>query len=595
MKILKETFFLLASIIFILFILQKVGNSISYEWYVDLIQNEADGDGDGVPDIISSVNAINGSFLEIYVNDTRENEEEYKWKAGICNISGFNRIGKWEYNFETEIYTYTPCGTEDCAGSLRYVNLSEPGNLMAAWCNETGNMGFMLYGSGSGDKQYLLNFTEGEKTVKIYTGSNSEIMEAKSVGIPEVEYLTLPDDFWPMGMVYDGVQTVYTVSYMRGSILAINTSSLEYEEYFVRGSKTSGLGLYGITIDGNGDVWFTERSDSKIGRFDPETKSFEEFTTIGWFVPGIIYNQFDGNVWFTNGQYLSKINPSSEEITDYWVGDDPWLLSLDSSGNVWFSKLLAGLLVRFNITSEELFDVSGFDRPLGVFVNGSFVFVAENSQDVGENGTIAIYNIDTQETMRVNTPIIGAYTNGPYYIFVDTYGNVWFTDDNFYIGRIGYSDGNTFIEKVEVSNIISQFNLFITEVEGSVDIWFSGQGSAFVGMVSSRPFDFDDDSVPDKDDNCRSIYNPSQTDYDDDGVGNACDNCPSDSNPDQDDTDSDGVGDTCDNCWYKSNPDQKDRWGMICSPPPYYSDPMCGDACQPRGGKFGVYFDVPYW
>ena len=58
--------------------------------------------------------------------------------------------------------------------------------------------------------------------------------------------------------------------------------------------------------------------------------------------------------------------------------------------------------------------------------------------------------------------------------------------------------------------------------------------------------DRDRDGVPDACDNCRLRANTSQFDADRDGVGNACDNCPGKPNPDQRDTDRDGKGDVCD-------------------------------------------------
>ena len=73
-------------------------------------------------------------------------------------------------------------------------------------------------------------------------------------------------------------------------------------------------------------------------------------------------------------------------------------------------------------------------------------------------------------------------------------------------------------------------------------------------------------------DNCPSIYNPSQTDVDNDGIGNKCDhdidndgiensedNCKFIYNPSQSDVDNDGVGDFCDNCKNISNPKQDDE------------------------------------
>ena len=71
--------------------------------------------------------------------------------------------------------------------------------------------------------------------------------------------------------------------------------------------------------------------------------------------------------------------------------------------------------------------------------------------------------------------------------------------------------------------------------------------------------DNDGDEVPRLQDNCRVVYNPSQTNSDRDIWGDACDNCPRVTNTSQTDADKDGVGNACDNCPLRPNPDQADR------------------------------------
>lgn len=72
--------------------------------------------------------------------------------------------------------------------------------------------------------------------------------------------------------------------------------------------------------------------------------------------------------------------------------------------------------------------------------------------------------------------------------------------------------------------------------------------------------DFDNDGIPDIYDNCRFVFNPSQSDVDYNGIGDACeqpdsdrdgindfrDNCPWVYNPFQIDSDGDGIGNACD-------------------------------------------------
>ncbi len=58
--------------------------------------------------------------------------------------------------------------------------------------------------------------------------------------------------------------------------------------------------------------------------------------------------------------------------------------------------------------------------------------------------------------------------------------------------------------------------------------------------------DTDFDTIPDAQDNCGAVSNPTQLDGDGDGAGDLCDNCLGQANPAQNDVDGDDLGDVCD-------------------------------------------------
>lgn len=159
------------------------------DWFIYNIQNETDKAGggnqknvpDGIPDVYTNVTFVNDTFVEIYIIDTVEKQAAYKWSSAICNVSGVDRVGKWEYNSKTDVWTYT--------GLLNYGRLINYG-MNSTWCSETGNYGFILFSSGSsGSRQYRLNFTEGHKDIQIYTGQGSEIKEMMTTSILNVHNL----------------------------------------------------------------------------------------------------------------------------------------------------------------------------------------------------------------------------------------------------------------------------------------------------------------------------------------------------------------------------------------------------------------------
>jgi hypothetical protein len=101
---------------------------------------------------------------------------------------------------------------------------------------------------------------------------------------------------------------------------------------------------------------------------------------------------------------------------------------------------------------------------------------------------------------------------------------------------------------------------------------------AYVYFTASNSAIAMPDGVGDACDLCPTMPDRAQYDYDLDGLGDACDNCYDVANAGQEDDDGDGVGNACDDCWAVPDVSQYGSWN--CSaPPPYLTDPRCGDAC----------------
>ncbi len=109
-------------------------------------------------------------------------------------------------------------------------------------------------------------------------------------------------------------------------------------------------------------------------------------------------------------------------------------------------------------------------------------------------------------------------------------------------------------------------------------------------VLAHGTLDGDGDGVPDAEDTCPELANPTQDNFDGDCLGDACDpdddgdgvpntldNCPAFAATSANDSDSDGVGDACDNCPYFSNLTQSDDEETWAGGEP----DGVGDACDP--------------
>jgi len=101
---------------------------------------------------------------------------------------------------------------------------------------------------------------------------------------------------------------------------------------------------FGITLDGSGNVYFTEQTGNKIGRLDPSTNVITEWTLpTASSRPNFITLDGSGNVYFAEltGNKIGRLDPSTNVITEWTVPtatSGPFGVTLDGSGNVYIAE-----------------------------------------------------------------------------------------------------------------------------------------------------------------------------------------------------------------------------------------------------------------
>ena len=108
---------------------------------------------------------------------------------------------------------------------------------------------------------------------------------------------------------------------------------------------TKGAHPHDPAVGLDGALWFTEQMANKLGRLDPTTGQFKEYSLVegkNSGPHGLVADR-DGNIWYTAnfGGYIGKLDPRTGKVTEYQMPDesvdDPHTAVFDARGILWFT------------------------------------------------------------------------------------------------------------------------------------------------------------------------------------------------------------------------------------------------------------------
>jgi virginiamycin B lyase len=130
-------------------------------------------------------------------------------------------------------------------------------------------------------------------------------------------------------------------------------------------SKKSILTLnpYGVAVDPQGMIWFTEASTDSIGRLDPTSGNVRNYVLPGPVDPLMeIASDADGIIWATsfNAGLLVRLKPRTGTFTRYYVpaSDHPgalYGLLVTSGGEIWITISTENVIARLDIAANHFF------------------------------------------------------------------------------------------------------------------------------------------------------------------------------------------------------------------------------------------------
>jgi streptogramin lyase len=197
----------------------------------------------------------------------------------------------------------------------------------------------------------------------------------------------------------------------------------------------------GITAGPDGNLWFAEQVGSKIGRITTGG-TITEFAVEASSNPVGITAGPDGNLWFTElGGKICRITPSGK-ITEFAVptaSGEPFWITPGPDGNLWFTEQAGNKIGRITSsgTITEFAVTTASSNPQGITAgpDGNLWFTELSGNKIGRispSGTITEFAVPTTNSWPQGI------TAGPD-------GNLWFTEQiGNKIGRI--TSSGTFTE-----------------------------------------------------------------------------------------------------------------------------------------------------
>ena len=218
----------------------------------------------------------------------------------------------------------------------------------------------------------------------------------------------------------------------------------------------------GILVDKNNSVWYISSKHGILGKFDSETKKFENFTIPFWTARsspvGIsqtwqVKSDAQGNIWFTDEKQngIWKFDVSSGNFnffrvpgskTDPYTFIYPVSIDFDDDGNIYFTGIRSQAIWIGNITklknnsSEGIslvkLPTTGFQGLDPSRINSGAIKV-DNKRNIvwvsmlafGIKGEIFKYDLANKSVTAYGLP---SKLTSPVGIELDKYGNPWITD-----------------------------------------------------------------------------------------------------------------------------------------------------------------------
>jgi streptogramin lyase len=255
---------------------------------------------------------------------------------------------------------------------------------------------------------------------------------------------------------------------------------------------------FSIAPGPDGNMWFTDTDASMIGRITLSGEVTEFDIGSGKRPYGIVAGA-DGNLWFTEqlNNKIGVVDTDGNLLHEYYapaVDARPSGITAGPDGNIWFTEMGSGeditnavgrVTLDGTVTVFPLYACACF--PIGITTgpDGNLWAAEELGAYQGEStGTIDRITPDGKTITRFPVPLVtGTESHLPAFLAPGPDGNVWFTEYNASLHRIGRAKPNGAIKEFTLPGDVTNSVGITTGPDGQ--IWVTQGDAGTIAVVKT--------------------------------------------------------------------------------------------------------------
>lgn len=241
--------------------------------------------------------------------------------------------------------------------------------------------------------------------------------QVKTKTLPELEPVTASNI--PLNIQADFDGNIWTSINNKNTIVKYLPEHDIFEEYVLPDKDSL---PFALTIDENGNIWYTASARGEIGYIDSKGGDITQFSSDSFSLQAPEYITFDknGDLWIAEhaGLAITKFNQDFENFKRVTVPNNealPFGMAFDRYGNIWFAQHVVDSIGVYDPDNDDLGEIpiptqTSFVQFMTSDGNDN-VWFAE--QEAGKIGTIVITEIplDTSQIMTIATAAAAATEN----------------------------------------------------------------------------------------------------------------------------------------------------------------------------------------